>query len=776
MIVSVLCMFALYILVIGIYLITRYTLNRFIWQRNNIRVSLLNAEERYNGSSSRNTDSHRVSIRVPNTHSHSHSHKINTVSSSRSRKNKKRDPSEIWPNILDDELQVKEKLIDLSPEEQFYYKQGEEFIRTNPPLIIPQSPSSSSSSSSSSHNNNNSNTIEDPIVNDQTKMYIKEEGAKAWEFKLNNNLPNDTIIVENKTELTFLNYNYDASISTNLPIPRINRVYYVEFKLFELDPNDLTSSENSLISFGLATNPYPYFRLPGRHHHSIAYDSNGARRFNDSFKLSSDVNSIFPSFSKGDIIGIGYRSHSGTVFFTRNGKKLNEKPIGGHIKNWKFKYLYPIVGSNIPCKIHVNFGTIGFVYIEANVKKWGYGKTHGKKLPPPSYDDYIQDTLLESGDEGGEEDDEQQQGEEVPHEYEDDEEYYDEEDYDEDYDDDYTLQSDEFDDDDDEDDDASDYYDESDGSSSIVSPNAHPHRNQIDTTNQESSSNDQTVLANTNGSNTKNNNLNLDSALASVENDNNELHVTTVLTNPRPRTNSNVRRSRANSNVRRSRANSTARRSRANSTNHGPSRSRANSTVQGGSHSTARNSHRRNTRSKIHPPKMNLDIVDSNGDLLPPPPGFEFNSYPNPSSSGSILNHNTFEQYNLQFMPNDPPNYSDLDLEKGPIPMKTTKHFLKKPPTTTNNNDMILSNTTVGRSNGSTDDIMNTITPVVSDRPMVLPTSNNLSQTALTDDVFSDDEFTNELQHLLENTAEEDNDNDNENDNDEEDDHLISNQ
>lgn len=78
-------------------------------------------------------------------------------------------------------------------------------------------------------------------------------------------------------------------------------------------------------------------------------------------------------------------------------KKLNEKSVGGHIRGWKFQYLYPIIGSNVPCQIHVNFGTYGFVYIEANVKKWGYAKSNGIKLPPPSYEDYGKDTLLESG-------------------------------------------------------------------------------------------------------------------------------------------------------------------------------------------------------------------------------------------------------------------------------------------------------------------------------------------------------------------------------------------
>ncbi|SCU89645.1 LAME_0E04742g1_1 [Lachancea meyersii CBS 8951] len=303
-----------------------------------------------------------------------------------------------WTSSLDDAEVVKDKLARLSPEEQFYYKQGEEYIRQNPPLLIPEQPSIVGASN-----------VVDPIINEQTLQFIDEEGAYAWEFQPDPKLPNDSVLVENKTELTFLNFNYDVSVTTNLPIPRLNRVYYCEFKIFELNTAgsmDNHLSLNEVISFGLSTSPYPYFRLPGRHHHSVAYDSGGARRINDSFELSPELASIFPRCEKGDVIGIGYRTNSGTVFFTRNGKKLSEKTIGGHIKGWKFKYIYPIVGSNVPCKIHVNFGTYGFVFIEANVKKWGYAKSQGMKLPPPSYDNYDHDVLLESSYEDDATDDE----------------------------------------------------------------------------------------------------------------------------------------------------------------------------------------------------------------------------------------------------------------------------------------------------------------------------------------------------------------------------------
>ncbi|AET38863.1 Ear1p Ecym_3376 [Eremothecium cymbalariae DBVPG len=303
-----------------------------------------------------------------------------------------------WQCLVDNEEDIKDRLAQLSPEEQFYYRQGEEFIKQNPPFILPYQ----TVAGGGGYNSHNTTDISDPIINDQTLQYIEEEGVNAWEFQPSSNLPNDFVLVKNRSELTFLNCNADVSVMTNLPIPLVNKVYYFECKIFEIhgNTNNLDHaqhlSDNEIISFGLATSPYPYFRLPGRHHHSIAYDSTGARRLNDSFNLAADLASVFPRCEKGDVIGVGYRTRSGTVFFTRNGKKLNEKHIGGHIKGWKFKYVYPIVGANTPCKIHVNFGTYGFVYIEANVKKWGYAKSNGLKLPPPSYEEYDQDMLLES--------------------------------------------------------------------------------------------------------------------------------------------------------------------------------------------------------------------------------------------------------------------------------------------------------------------------------------------------------------------------------------------
>lgn len=43
---------------------------------------------------------------------------------------------------------------------------------------------------------------------------------------------------------------------TNLPVPKQNEVYYWEAKVYE-------KPEATLVAIGMATKPYPLFRLPG---------------------------------------------------------------------------------------------------------------------------------------------------------------------------------------------------------------------------------------------------------------------------------------------------------------------------------------------------------------------------------------------------------------------------------------------------------------------------------------------------------------------------------
>jgi hypothetical protein len=135
-----------------------------------------------------------------------------------------------------------------------------------------------------------------------------------------------------------------------------------------------------------------YINMPlGYHKSSISYMSNGNRRYNQPFNPTA----YGPAYVQGDVIGVGYRPRTGTLFFTRNGKKLDDVAHGLKAQNF-----FPTVGANGPCQVHVNFGQMGFVFIEANVKKWGLAPQTGSLAPPPPYGSEQGSILLDSGRDG----------------------------------------------------------------------------------------------------------------------------------------------------------------------------------------------------------------------------------------------------------------------------------------------------------------------------------------------------------------------------------------
>lgn len=66
----------------------------------------------------------------------------------------------------------------------------------------------------------------------------------------------------------------------------------------------------------------------------------------------------------------------------------------------KSQNFFPTVGASGPCNIHVNFGQMGFVFIEANVKKWGLAPMTGSLAPPPPYGNEQGSILLQGGNMG----------------------------------------------------------------------------------------------------------------------------------------------------------------------------------------------------------------------------------------------------------------------------------------------------------------------------------------------------------------------------------------
>ncbi|ODV74070.1 Ssh4p, partial [Cyberlindnera jadinii NRRL Y-1542] len=213
---------------------------------------------------------------------------------------------------------------------------------------------------------------------------IRDRGIQSYSFEQpseHSSVP--SVIVEDKLDVRFTSAEPNSAILNNpLPLTENDTVYF-EVKLFELP-------EDSTVSIGVATKPYPLFRLPGYNRYSMAYESTGKVRVNQPFYTPE----IWDTFVEGDVIGCGFKPRSGTVFFTRNGKKVVE---AAH--NVKFD-MYPIVGSQGPSKLDVNLGQLGYVFIEANVKKWGFGSLYGTIGIPPAYGNELgNDTVLDRGEE-----------------------------------------------------------------------------------------------------------------------------------------------------------------------------------------------------------------------------------------------------------------------------------------------------------------------------------------------------------------------------------------
>ncbi|CAO3600552.1 unnamed protein product [Absidia cylindrospora] len=121
---------------------------------------------------------------------------------------------------------------------------------------------------------------------------IQEKGVSAFEFDWD--METNTFI-SGRTELQF--FHGECCLQTNLPLPRNQDVYYWEAKMYE-------KPASTTISVGVATKPYPNWRLPGWNRHSVGYFSNtGHKHFNNPFYGKP----YGLGFQEGDVVGVGYR-------------------------------------------------------------------------------------------------------------------------------------------------------------------------------------------------------------------------------------------------------------------------------------------------------------------------------------------------------------------------------------------------------------------------------------------------------------------------------------
>ena len=83
-------------------------------------------------------------------------------------------------------------------------------------------------------------------------LAIQEKGVSAWEFEPELEIAN--CFVEARTEIEF--FDSECTVMCNLPVPKQNEVYYWEAKIYD-------KPEQTLLSIGMCTKPYPLFRIPG---------------------------------------------------------------------------------------------------------------------------------------------------------------------------------------------------------------------------------------------------------------------------------------------------------------------------------------------------------------------------------------------------------------------------------------------------------------------------------------------------------------------------------
>lgn len=297
-----------------------------------------------------------------------------------------------------------------------YYKRAKEFQRETPPLI----------------------TRFGSYMSDTDLMFLKDRGIQSYFLlpSINDNVDKvghflPSFHIQDKLDILFTKYNKSSSTILNFPLPYNRRdAVYFEVKIFKH-----LKKSNSVFSIGLSTIPYPYFRPPGMCNFSIAYESTGKLRINNPFGAAT----LLPKLEEGDVVGFGYRYKSGTIFITHNGKKLMDIIENVHVDlflsvgcmNASYTRTYTYDGlvedaDNIGAdsidemlndtlrrvhdihveeiesdvvELNVNLGQLGYVFIEANVKKYSFGSVYGEIGIPPLYDGMSNDVVLQKGEE-----------------------------------------------------------------------------------------------------------------------------------------------------------------------------------------------------------------------------------------------------------------------------------------------------------------------------------------------------------------------------------------
>eukprot|EP01119_Soliformovum_irregulare_P010328 TRINITY_DN2538_c2_g1_i2.p1 TRINITY_DN2538_c2_g1~~TRINITY_DN2538_c2_g1_i2.p1 ORF type:complete len:2760 (-),score=753.14 TRINITY_DN2538_c2_g1_i2:11-8005(-) len=134
----------------------------------------------------------------------------------------------------------------------------------------------------------------------------------------------------------------------NIPIPDGIRLFYYEILV-------VSEGEDGHVGIGLYPVDQKLRGMPGWYNGSYGYHGDDGCKF--SYRLEGKGEAYGPCFVKDDVIGCGWNSKEGTVFYTKNGRYL-----GTAFRNVYGRF-YPAVGVNSRgAQINVNFGQSQFTF------------------------------------------------------------------------------------------------------------------------------------------------------------------------------------------------------------------------------------------------------------------------------------------------------------------------------------------------------------------------------------------------------------------------------
>ncbi|KAJ1655217.1 Protein ssh4 [Dispira simplex] len=172
--------------------------------------------------------------------------------------------------------------------------------------------------------------------------YSGQSRLKAFGPQFDQGQGPGNILLKGPTTFTFTQ-NVDSCLQTDLPLPS-SAMDNFEVDTFQVTIMNKTSE--TVVAVGLASKPYPPFRLPGWDPESIGYHSDDGRKYHNDPNGGKDYG---PTYTQGDVITVQYTRTSGSVQFFKNGQRL------GPAVYQLTCPLYPTVGTDGPCQISVRW-------------------------------------------------------------------------------------------------------------------------------------------------------------------------------------------------------------------------------------------------------------------------------------------------------------------------------------------------------------------------------------------------------------------------------------